>query len=80
MAVKAVIDRIEDGKFAVLLIGAKQEERVVPVDQLPAGSGEGCWVIINADGTIAPDAGATDAARTRIQDKLAKLRNRGRRN
>lgn len=42
--VKAVIDRIEDGEHAVLLIGDEEEERILPIGQLPFGAKEGTWL------------------------------------
>jgi hypothetical protein len=76
---KAVIDRIEDGKYAVLLVGKEEKEKIIPIEALPAGTREGSWVIMHMDGTISPDPDTTDAIRSRIQDKLARLQKRGRR-
>ncbi|HHY21971.1 MAG TPA: DUF3006 family protein [Bacilli bacterium] len=38
---EAVLDRIVDKKYAVLLVGEAEEERVVPLSQLPQGAEEG---------------------------------------
>ena len=77
---KAVIDRIEDGKYAVFGLGGKEEkEKIIPIEALPAGTREGSWVIMHMDGTISPHPNTTDAIRSRIQDKLAHLQKRGRR-
>jgi hypothetical protein len=81
---QAVLDRIVDGAFAVLLVGEAEEERIVPVDRLPAGVAPGSrlqvrfeedtlqWVEVNIT--------ETEQARDRIAEKLDRLRRRGRRN
>jgi Protein of unknown function (DUF3006) len=73
----AVIDRFE-GRVAVLLVGTDQRVMDVPRDRLPAGVRAGQWlrVQLNGDALIHAelDADATEAARQRIQDKLARLR------
>jgi hypothetical protein len=77
---KAVIDRIEEGKYAVLLIGSKQVERSIPVEQLPQGARAGSWlkVRVTDDGVkdMLVDEEATQAAEARVRSKLEMLRNR----
>jgi len=77
---KAVIDRIEEGKYAVLLVGKREVEKVVPVEHLPQGAGAGSWLKVR----VMP-AGVTDmlldeeetmAAQTRVRSKLEMLRSR----
>lgn len=46
----AEVDRIEDGVLAVLLLGEAEEERIVPVDQLPAGVAPGVWLRVRFEG------------------------------
>jgi len=64
---KAVIDRIEEGRFAVLLVGRKQLEKVVPVEQLPEGAKAGSWLKVRVmeDGVkdMMVDEEETQAAR-----------------
>jgi hypothetical protein len=80
---KAVIDRIEDGAWAVLLVGRKEEEKVIPVSQLPEGAGEGSWLKVRLmeDGVkdIIVDEEATTAARGRVESKMELLRSRQKR-
>jgi hypothetical protein len=77
---KAVIDRIEAGAWAVLLVGHKQVEKVIPVEQLPKGARAGTWLKVriheNAVQDIAVDAEETEVARGRIASKMDRLRGR----
>ena len=77
---KAVIDRIEDGTWAVLLIGQKQIEKLVPVGQLPEGAREGTWLqvrlIEDAVEELVVDEAETETVRGRIASKLEMLRGR----
>lgn len=77
----AVLDRIVDGVHAVLLVGEKQEERVVPVERLGRVR-EGDWLRVCFCGPVLvaaePDPTATQRARERIAQKMARLRQRGR--
>lgn len=38
---EAVLDRIVDGRFAVLLVGEEEEEHMIPMSEMPQGSKEG---------------------------------------
>lgn len=80
---QAVIDRIEDGEHAVLLVGEAETEFIIPAVQLPDGAGEGKWLRVRIEGgtvtEIVVDEETTGAARTRIGTKLVALRARGRR-
>jgi len=80
---QAVIDRIVDGKHAVLLVGEQEVERIVPVEMLPNGAREGTWLTVSfRDDQLVHaeiDVGRTEAVRERIADKLNRLRARGRR-
>lgn len=79
---KAVIDRIEEGKWAVLLVGQEQTERIVPVEQLPEDAMEGSWLRLQLDEEtirgIVVDAEETSALRSRMASKLDQLRSRQR--
>jgi hypothetical protein len=78
---KAVIDRIEEGTWAVLLVGRNQTEKVIPVAHLPEGAKPGSWLRVRVEGDvvhdIVVDEGETQAARGRIESKLDQLRSRG---
>lgn len=83
MEERAVIDRVEDGELAVLLVGQEQRELVVPVSQLPDGARAGVWLVIETQDdrlvSAALDPGAEAEARERISEKMRRLRSRGRR-
>ncbi|MEO5951909.1 MAG: DUF3006 domain-containing protein, partial [Chloroflexia bacterium] len=76
----AVIDRFE-GKWAVLLVGEDEHVLNIPRSSLPKRVRAGHWLKIqqsedDPENLISAeiDHEATAAARTRIADKLAKLR------
>jgi len=77
----AVVDRFVDG-FAVLLVGPAEVERVVPRAALPREARAGTWLKTAWDGekllAAEVDHIATQQARARIAEKLARLRQRGR--
>ncbi len=79
---KAVIDRIVDRKTAVILVGEDQRQHHHPADELPEGAQEGTWLrVLIEDGKIVSmevDAGETDEVRRRIQEKMDRLRMKGR--
>lgn len=79
---RTVVDRIVDGQHAVLLVGQQEEERVVPVADLPAGAGEGAWMKVRFEGgelvEAIVDIKETDQVRQRISSKTNLLRKRGR--
>ena len=79
----AVIDRIVDGSKAVLLVGEEEDELVVAVDELPPQAKAGQWLRVRLEGdrlvAAAIDQAETAQVEARIDDKLARLRQRGRR-
>ncbi|HZA24076.1 MAG TPA: DUF3006 domain-containing protein [Dehalococcoidia bacterium] len=80
---KAVVDRIEDGQHAVLLVGGAEAERVAPLAALPDGATEGTWLLVRFEdeSLTAAELDLVEEAQTRqrIQEKLQKLRRRWRR-
>mgnify|MGYP001230767829 FL=1 len=78
---QAVIDRIVDGRHAVLLVGEEEVEKVVPRECLPEGSAPGTWLRVRFEGErlveAVIDEAETERARARVQEKLAALRRRG---
>lgn len=77
---RAVVDRIVDGRLAVLLVGEEEREVTVPVQALPKGAREGTWVRMGAgdSGELVIDWEETEARRARLAEKLDLLRQRGR--
>lgn len=80
---KAVIDRIVDGKTAVILVGEDERQHHYQADKLPKGAQEGTWLRVRVeDGEIVVievDQEETDMVRRRLQEKMDKLRARDRR-
>ncbi|GAB4213885.1 MAG: hypothetical protein OHK0022_51610 [Roseiflexaceae bacterium] len=74
---QAVIDRFEGG-VAVLLVGEAQQPLDVPRSELPPRAKAGQWLRVEVAGgrllRAELDPEATEAARQRIQEKLARLR------
>ena len=77
----AVVDRVVQGK-AVLLVGDDETEYHLASERLPAGAGEGSRLRVRVDGGAITEATLdvqeTEVARTRIEEKLKRLRQRGR--
>lgn len=73
----AVIDRIVDGRIAVLLFDEGEEQLQVSVDKLPEGSKEGTWlVVLVQDGELIwaeLDPEKTREVQERIKSKRALL-------
>lgn len=66
---KAVIDRFENGQ-AVLLLGKREQQLVVPRSVLPQEASEGSWLNIFFE----LDPEETEARKKKIQDLLQKLK------
>lgn len=81
LTVKGVIDRIVDDKHAVLLVGLEEVEKIISIDQLPPGSEEGTWLILEFTDeelvNILIDTNENKRARERIEEKMKKLRSKG---
>jgi hypothetical protein len=74
---RAVIDRIE-AESAILLVGDREHERRVPVDDLPEGAKEGSIVDVRVSALKVEVVGVGDAAanekRAELQGRLDRLR------
>lgn len=77
---RAVVDRIVDGRHAVLLRGADGDELTFPASALPDGVREGTWLIVSAtqDGwrIIDVDAELTTRRRNDARRRVDELRGR----
>lgn len=77
---KAVIDRIVDGKIAVLLVGDDEMEIHVNYSELPNGAKEGSHLLVNVrDGqvtNIVLHEEEKNEAEERIAQKMVLLRKR----
>lgn len=80
---KAVVDRIVDGKTAVILVGENERQHHYPVDGLPEDAKEGTWLRVRVESgeivAMEVDQEETDMVHQRIQEKMDRLRARGRR-
>ena len=71
---RAVIDRIEDGGRAVLLVGEDEETQVeLPASLLPEGAEGGSHLVIN----VTLDEGSRKASEDRVKALQEKLEKRG---
>ena len=66
----AVVDRIEDGRHAVLLVGPDEVELVFDVALLPEGSREGDWLRVG----LTADPERTAARRADVASRMERLR------
>ncbi|MFW6111187.1 MAG: DUF3006 domain-containing protein [Thermoproteota archaeon] len=79
--IKAVIDRVEEGKIAVILVEEEGLEFKIPVNELPKDIEEGVWLNVDIeDGELVVleiDEEETEKRKNRIQEKIKTLRKRG---
>ena len=68
-----VIDVISTD-MATLLIGEAEKEWVVGADELPEGSKEGDWLILDDEGNLMSAPERTTERRQKIRSKLDQLR------
>jgi len=65
-----VVDRIEDGRRAVLLVGGAEVELHVEVALLPPGTREGDWLRLG----LTADPELTAARRAAVEARLERIR------
>lgn len=68
--VTAVVDRIEDGRHAVLLVGPDEAELVVDAVLLPEGTGEGDWLRVG----FLRDPALTAERRADLERRMERIR------
>lgn len=77
---KGYLDRIEDNKFAVILVDELNKEFIVPTEELPAGSSEKAYfdLIIENDKitSISLNAQKTASEQQKVSDTMDKLRSK----
>lgn len=72
---RAVVDRIVDGKTAVLLVGSQEAELHVPVEHLPDDAQDGTWVILDSAARIVGiDHELTGRRRRQLEGRLDRIR------
>jgi hypothetical protein len=70
---RAVVDRIEDGGTAVLLVGDEEAKVELPASLLPEGAGSGSHLLIN----LTLDEASRREAEDRVKALQEKLEGRG---
>ncbi len=73
---KAVIDRIVDGKHAVLLVGENEKEKIVSLETLPLGAKEGMWLKAIIDGDNIEIIGLDDIQIKSVEENIASKMNK----
>ncbi|WP_138417547.1 DUF3006 domain-containing protein [Aquibacillus sediminis] len=75
---KGVLDRIEEDRYAVILLEEHNREVILPKDQLPSGSEVHDWFRITMEGdtvtSITLDEKTTQAEEAKTEDMMKKLR------
>ena len=75
---RGTLNRIEDGRFAVILLEEEQKEIVFPAAHLPEGSQVNSWFEIVLDGediiSISLDEDSRKAKETEARSLMRKLR------
>jgi hypothetical protein len=75
---RAVVDRIVDGRTAVLLVGTEETELQLPSALLPEGAGEGDWLVLDLatepPSLVRVDEELTDARRTDLEQRMERIR------
>lgn len=70
---RGVVDRIEDGGTAVVLVGEDEQKVELPASLLPEGAESGSHLVIN----VTLDEGARREAEERVKALQEKLEKRG---
>lgn len=79
---RGTLDRIEDGRLAVILLEEQRQEIILPIRYLPEGSRVNSWFEIVMDGeeivSIALDEETAEAKENEAQELMQKLKSRRR--
>lgn len=79
---RGILDRIEDGQLAVILLEEERREIVLPIHYLPEGSRVNSWFEIMMDGeeiiSLALDEETAQAKEDEAETLMQKLRSRRR--
>lgn len=74
---RAVVDRIVEG-VAVLLVDPDEQEHHLSAEQLPAGVGEGAWLLVTGEApdlrVVGHDPAGEAERRAQHEERLARLR------
>ncbi len=84
MIKRAVVDRIEDKKKAVILVGKEEKEFIIDVDQLPSSIYEGDILKVHLEEDnifkIEFDIEEKEKVKNRIDEKMKSLKNNSKSN
>ncbi|MBT2570679.1 DUF3006 domain-containing protein [Planococcus sp. ISL-110] len=76
---KGILDRIEDGRHAVILVEKEGVELILPADRLPEGSRINSWFTIDAENgqlMVTLDEELSLAKSGQAEELIARLRTR----
>ncbi len=77
---RGFLDRIEDDKFAVLLVDELNKEFIVDKNELPEGSAAGAYFQLTIENdkitSIQFDESTTTSEQQQVNDMMAKLRSK----
>ncbi|MDV2685183.1 DUF3006 domain-containing protein [Alkalihalophilus lindianensis] len=80
MKVNGVLDRIEDGKYGVILVEEHGKEYVVNKELLPDGVSEGDWLTLLVEEdevqSVEVDREKTDSVKKKVEAQVKRLRKR----
>ena len=79
---KGILDRIEDGRHAVILVEEEGIELVLPANRLPEGSQVNSWFTIDAENgqlAVTLDEEATFSKSKQADDLMTRLRTKKKR-
>ncbi len=74
---KGILDRIEDCRFAVILVEDEELELILPADRLPKGSQIHSWFIIGSENgqlAITLDAETSFIRARQVEELMSQLR------
>ncbi|TWT04332.1 DUF3006 domain-containing protein [Planococcus sp. CPCC 101016] len=74
---KGILDRIEDGRHAVILVEAEGIELVLPANRLPEGSQINSWFTIDAENgqlALSLDQKTTSSKSEQAEELMMRLR------
>lgn len=74
---KGILDRIEDGRHAVILVEEEGVELVLPANRLPEGSQVNSWFTIDAENgqlAVTLDEETSNAKSVQAEELMTRLR------
>ncbi len=72
--VSAVIDRIVDGMTAVLLLEDQEGELLVPIEDIPPGSVDGQWLLLEMEDGLVVGVTFDEQKTQEVKERVGKKR------